>query len=90
MADGGPPRRQDDQGSPRRSASAPPNVPRRALLAVGAGLGATGLLAVLGPHPVTPAAGRSGDAALLTRAEPHLRGLNRVSLAYLDGHTTKR
>jgi CubicO group peptidase (beta-lactamase class C family) len=38
---------------------------------------------------VGPAAGRSGDPALLARAEPHLRGLNRVALAYLDGDTTR-
>ena len=59
------------------------------MLAAGAGLGAAGLLALVGPHPVGPASGRSGDPALLARAEPHLRGLNRVALAYLDGDTTR-
>ncbi|WP_181578496.1 serine hydrolase domain-containing protein [Arthrobacter sp. AQ5-05] len=39
--------------------------------------------------PVGQASGRSGDAALLARAEPHLRGLNRVALAYLDDDTTR-
>lgn len=66
----------------------PPQMPRRALLAAGAGLSAAGLLALVGPHPVAPASGRSGDAVLLARAEPHLRGLNRVALAYLDNDTT--
>ena len=33
----------------------PPQIPRRALLAAGAGLGAAGLLALVGPHPVGPA-----------------------------------
>ncbi|MEO6956785.1 MAG: serine hydrolase domain-containing protein [Antricoccus sp.] len=61
---------------------------RRALLAAGAGLSAAGLLALVGPHPVSPASGRTGDPALLARAEPHLRGLNRVALAYLHGDTT--
>jgi CubicO group peptidase (beta-lactamase class C family) len=59
------------------------------LLAAAAGLGAAGLLALVGPHPVGPASGRSGDPALLARAEPHLRGLNRVTLAYLDGDATR-
>jgi CubicO group peptidase (beta-lactamase class C family) len=59
------------------------------LLAAGAGLGAAGLLALVGPRPVMPAAGRSGDPALLAQAEPHLRGLNRVALAYLDGDATR-
>ena len=67
----------------------PPEIARRVLLAAGAGLGAAGLLALVGPHPVSPATGRSGDAALLARAEPHLRGLNRVALAYLDADTTR-
>lgn len=35
------------------------------------------------------AKGRSGDADLLARAEPHLRGLNRVALAYIDGGATR-
>ena len=59
------------------------------MLAAGAGLGAAGLLALVGPHPVGPASGRSGDPALLARAEPHLRGLNRVALAYIDGEATR-
>ena len=63
-------------------------IPRRALLAAGAGLSAAGLLALVGPWPVGQASERSGDAALLARAEPHLRGLNRVALAFLDGNTT--
>jgi CubicO group peptidase (beta-lactamase class C family) len=58
------------------------------LLAAGAGLGAAGLLALVGPRPVRRASDRSGDSALLARAEPHLRGLNRVALAYVDGDTT--
>ncbi len=64
-------------------------MPRRALLAAGAAVSTAGLLALVGPWPVGPASGRSGDAALLARAEPHLRGLNRVALAYLDGDTTR-
>jgi hypothetical protein len=68
---------------------APRTPGRRTLLAAGAGLGAAGLLALVGPRPVGPASGRSGDAALLARAEPHLRGLNRVALAYLDGGATR-
>uniref|UniRef100_UPI000DBE0A3D serine hydrolase domain-containing protein n=1 Tax=Homoserinimonas sp. OAct 916 TaxID=2211450 RepID=UPI000DBE0A3D len=76
--------RDDAQGS------APlPTMSRRALLAAGAGLSAAGLLALVGPHPVFPASGRTGDAALLARAEPHLSGLNRVALAYIDGDTTR-
>ncbi|TQO19480.1 CubicO group peptidase (beta-lactamase class C family) [Rhodoglobus vestalii] len=58
------------------------------MLAAGAGLSAAGLLALVGPHPIGPASGCTGDAALLARAEPHLRGLNRVALAYIDGDTT--
>jgi CubicO group peptidase (beta-lactamase class C family) len=46
-------------------------------------------LALVGPHPVGAASGRSGEPALLARAEPHLRGLNRVALAYLDGDATR-
>lgn len=65
-----------------------PHLARRALLAAGAGLGAAGLLALVGPRPVRAASGRTGDDTLLTRAEPHLQGLNRVALAYLDGDTT--
>jgi CubicO group peptidase (beta-lactamase class C family) len=38
---------------------------------------------------VLTASGRSGDPALLKRAEPHLRGLNRVALAYLDGDAVR-
>lgn len=57
-------------------------------MAAGAGVGVAGLLALVGPHPVRGASGRSGDAVLLARAEPHLRGLNRVALAYVDGDTT--
>jgi CubicO group peptidase (beta-lactamase class C family) len=63
-------------------------VSRRALLAAGAGLSVAGLLTLVGPHPVREAAGRSGDPALLALAQPHLRGLSRVALAYLDGGTT--
>lgn len=59
------------------------------MLAAGAGLGAAGLLASVGPRPVSPASARSGEPALLGRAEPHLRGLNRVALAYLDGGATR-
>lgn len=72
-----------------RGASFQGEVPRRALLAAGAGLGAAGLLALVGPHPVGWASGRSGDPALLAQAEPYLRGLNRVALAYVDGETTR-
>jgi CubicO group peptidase (beta-lactamase class C family) len=75
-------------GSARQQASAPSEIPRRALLAAGAGLSAAGLLGLLGPHPVHAASGRSGDPALLARAEPHLRGLNRVALAHLVGDST--
>lgn len=60
----------------------------RALLGAGGGLGAAGLLALVGPHPVVTASGRNGDAALLAQVEPYLRGLNRVALAYVDGDTT--
>lgn len=67
----------------------PNQIPRRALLAAGAGLGAAGLLALVGPHPVSSAPGRSGDVALLAQVEPYLRGLNRVALAYIDGDTTR-
>lgn len=67
----------------------PRKISRRALLGAGAGLGATGLLASVGPRPVGPASGRSGDPSLLARAEPHLRGLNRVALAHLDGDSTR-
>jgi CubicO group peptidase (beta-lactamase class C family) len=59
------------------------------MLAAGAGLGVAGLLVLVGPRPVGPASGRSGDPALLARAEPHLRGLNRVALAYLDRDSTR-
>jgi CubicO group peptidase (beta-lactamase class C family) len=48
-----------------------------------------GLLTLVGPRPVGPAPGRTGDPALLARAIPHLRGLNRVALAYLDGDATR-
>ena len=83
---GGDERRQE---SPRYQGSTPlPEMPRRALLAAGAGLGVAGLLAAVGPRPVGPESDRSGDAALLARAEPHLRGLNRVALAHLKGDTT--
>jgi CubicO group peptidase (beta-lactamase class C family) len=68
--------------------TSPAEIPRRTLLAAGAGVGAAGVLALVGPRPVDPTPGRSGDVALLARAEPHLRGLNRVALAYLDGDTT--
>lgn len=44
---------------------------------------------MVGPHPVRKAFVRSGDLALLALAEPHLHGLNRVSLAYLDGDTIR-
>ncbi len=64
-------------------------IPRRALLAAGAGLGAAALLALVGPLPVGRASGSSGDPALLARVEPYLRGLNRVALAYVDGDTTR-
>lgn len=64
-------------------------IPRRALFAAGAGLGAAALFALIGPHPVRPAAGRSGDRALLAQVEPYLSGLNRVALAYIDGDTTR-
>jgi CubicO group peptidase (beta-lactamase class C family) len=67
----------------------PPATSRRALLSAGAGLAAAGLLALVGPHPVGAAPGRSGDPTLLARAQPHLRGLNRVALAYIDGDTTR-
>jgi len=69
--------------------SSPPKISRRVLLAAGAGLGTAGLLALVGPHPVGQASGRSGDPTLLARATPHLRGLNRVALAYIDGATTR-
>lgn len=70
--------------------SAPPGqLSRRALLAAGAGVGAAGLLALVGPHPVFPASDRTGDAALLAQVEPYLRGLNRVALAYIDGDVTR-
>src|SRR3954454_10785064 len=58
-----------DQGQ-----SPSPTTSRRAILAAGAGLGTAGLLTLLGPHPVAPAPGRSGDLALLARTQPHLRG----------------
>ena len=69
--------------------SSPSQMSRRVLLAAGAGLGTAGILALLGPHPVGLASGRSGDPALLAQVEPYLRGLNRVSLAYLDGDATR-
>lgn len=72
-----------------REPDVPRRIPRRALLAAGAGLGAAGLLYLVGPHPVVRASGRSGDAALLAKVEPFLRGLNRVALAYIDGDTTR-
>nr|WP_272902559.1 serine hydrolase domain-containing protein [Brevibacterium daeguense] len=72
-----------------RGPSFPSQIPRRALLTAGAGAGVAGLLALVGPRPVRRAPGRSGDAALLAQAEPHLRGLNRVALAYIDGETTR-
>jgi CubicO group peptidase (beta-lactamase class C family) len=62
---------------------------RRVLLAAGAGIGTAGLLGMVGPHPVRTAGIATGDAALLARAQPHLRGLNRVALAYLDGDRTR-
>lgn len=52
-------------------------------------MGVAGLLAFVGPRPVVRAPGVSGDAALLARVEPYLRGLNRVSLAYIDGEVTR-
>ncbi len=67
----------------------PSQISRRALLCAGAGLGAAGLLTSVGPHPVGQASGRSGDPALLAQVEPHLRGLNRVALAYVDGDATR-
>jgi CubicO group peptidase (beta-lactamase class C family) len=78
-----------EQPSPHPESPSAAEVPRRTLLAAGAGLAAAGLLALVGPHPVGPASGRSGDPALLARAEPHLRGLNRVALAHLDGDTIR-
>ncbi len=78
-----------EEPSRHQATSSPPQIPRRAGLAAGAGLGAAGLLALVGPHPVGSAAGRSGDPALLARVEPHLRGLNRVALAYLVGDATR-
>lgn len=69
--------------------ASPSEISRRALLAAGAGLGAAGLMALVGPRPVKQASGRSGDGALLAQVEPHLRGLNRVALAYVDGDTTR-
>src|SRR6476646_1752749 len=71
------------------ASTTPARIPRRAFLAGGAGLGTAALLVLVGPHPVSPASGRSGDPALLAQAEPHLRGLNRVALAYVDGDTTR-
>ena len=59
------------------------------MLGAGAGLGAAGLLTLVGPHPVSWASGRSGDAALLAQVEPYLRGLNRLALAYVDGDATR-
>lgn len=59
---------------------------RREFLAAGSGVVATAVAAAVGPHPVRQATGRSGDVDLLVRAEPHLRGLNRVALAYIDEH----
>lgn len=67
----------------------PGQFSRRVLLAAGAGVGAAGLLAFVGPRPVVRAPGVSGDAALLAKVEPYLRGLNRVSLAYIDGEVTR-
>lgn len=62
---------------------------RRALLAAASGSAAMALLASVGPWPVAPAASRSGDPRLLARVEPHLRGLNRVALAYVEGNATR-
>lgn len=67
----------------------PGQFSRRVLLAAGGGVGVAGLLAFVGPRPVVRAPGVSGDAALLARVEPYLRGLNRVSLAYIDGEVTR-
>lgn len=72
-----------------REPSTPSQISRRVLLAAGAGLGAAGLLALVGPHPVSQASGRSGDPALLAQVEPYLRGLNRVALAYINGDVTR-
>lgn len=58
-------------------------------MAAGSGSAAMALLAAVGPWPVAPAASRSGDVALLGRVEPHLRGLNRVALAYVEGDSTR-
>lgn len=58
-------------------------------MAAAAGAGAMALLALVGPRPVGAAAGRTGDPALLERVDPHLRGLNRVALAYVDGDATQ-
>lgn len=43
-----------------------------------------GTLGLVGPHPVRPASGRTGDATLLALADPYLQGLNRVALAFTD------
>lgn len=72
------------------SVSAPTSgIPRRVLLSAGAGLTTAGLLSLFGPRPVVAALERSGDVNLLARVEPHLRGLNRVALAYVDGRSTR-
>lgn len=72
--------------APPASAS---RISRRVLLSASAGFGTAGVLALVGPLPVVQASGRSGDSALLARVEPHLRGLNRVALAYVDGDSTR-
>lgn len=84
MANGVSPPPDSGRDRPRTGHS----VARRTLLAAGAGLGAAGLLALAGPWPVGHAAGRTGDATLLERAQPHLRGLNRVALALVEGEQT--
>lgn len=75
--------------SPGQAPPSSPSLSRRVLLTAGAGVGTAGLLALVGPHPVVPAEGRSGDPDVLAHVEPHLRGLNRVALAYLDGSGTR-